>query len=467
MFYLWVETLTDKFIYLINKIYSISNQMKKTIWSFLFLIVFYHVIITIFWYWFFPQLDQTKISIFRDLLWIIIVCVCAIWNIKSILPYLKKRKYIRITFGILIIFWIWISLLNNKWLSDIFIGLKYWFYYLWILLSASFIWFVWYKKLNKDDFLYFLYFILWIVIFGFIWQIAKIIYPDFFLNIGYGALNDFFYGQNPPLYYLTWFEWTMRRQWLFAGPNNYGYFLVGFFPILLIWIGKIKKQWKKIRDKINILDLFLIFLWISAVVLTLGRWTFIGIVFAGIITYTAWIRKHKKIFTLLLWIFILAIAALSIIKWESTLWHIQSKLSILPYVFKNSLGYWLGSSGPAIHHNWQFLPENYFFQLLLDIGSLGFIIWALLIQQIIGLFRKIFIYSKNNKLDEKQKIWYLYTKAFFVWFFCLLIVWIFLHVFEDSMVNYLFFIPMWIVLWYLTHYIDDSKKEDIFRINKK
>lgn len=440
--------------------------MKKTIWLFLFFIAFYHIIVTILWYWYFPQLTQTIISLSRDFIWIVIVWICLIWNIKSILPYLKKWKYIWITFIILIVFWIWISFLNNKWISDIFIGLKYWFYYLWIFLSASFIGFIGYKKLDKKDFLYLLYFIVWIVFVGFVRQLAKIIYPDFFLNIGYGPLDDFLYGKNPPLYYLTGFEGTMRRQWLFAGPNNYWYFLVWFFPILLIWIWKLTKKGKDLWTKINLLDLSLIILWLAAVLLTLGRWTFIGIVFAWIITYTAWIRKHKKLFSVLLWILILAIAALSIVKRQSTLWHIQSKISALPYIFKNSLWYGLGSAGPAIHHNWQFLPENYFFQLILDIWSLGFIIWAILIQQIIGIFRKIFVYSKTNELNEKQKIWYLYTKAFFVWFFCLLIVWIFLHVFEDSMVNYLFFIPMWIVLWYFTHYIEDSKREDIIPIKR-
>ncbi|MEI7478164.1 MAG: hypothetical protein WCJ81_06890 [bacterium] len=41
------------------------------------------------------------------------------------------------------------------------------------------------------------------MIVGRAWQIAKNIWPDFFMHFGYGPLGDYVYGQKPPLYYLT------------------------------------------------------------------------------------------------------------------------------------------------------------------------------------------------------------------------------------------------------------------------
>ncbi|MBQ7074134.1 hypothetical protein IJM86_03600 [bacterium] len=47
-------------------------------------------------------------------------------------------------------------------------------------------------------------------------------------------LDNYQYGMKPPIYYLTGYEGTLRWQGLFSGPNNYGYFLVGFFPLVVL-----------------------------------------------------------------------------------------------------------------------------------------------------------------------------------------------------------------------------------------
>ena len=45
-------------------------------------------------------------------------------------------------------------------------------------------------------------------------------------------------------------------------------------------------------------------------------------------------------------------------------------------VIEHPLGYGLGSSGPAVHHSGNLLPENYYLQLMLDLGTVGFLLWC-------------------------------------------------------------------------------------------
>jgi hypothetical protein len=40
-------------------------------------------------------------------------------------------------------------------------------------------------------------------------------------------------------------------------------------------------------------------------------------------------------------------------------------------------------------------------------------------------------------------------------------MWLFLHVFEDSMVNYLFFVVYWILLGYLSYVAEDEKTSNV------
>jgi O-antigen ligase len=67
----------------------------------------------------------------------------------------------------------------------------------------------------------------------------------------------------------------------------------------------------------------------------------------------------------------------------------------------------LGTSGPAIHHNGTLLPENYYFQILLDIGTVGFLLWAIVFFQIIGMQYHLRQVLKNKKLTEMEQAHYL------------------------------------------------------------
>ena len=431
--------------------------MLKFLKGFFIIIVLYHIIVTVVCYWIlwwqYPELP----SLIRDWLRIGFFLLMFFVYRNDWKNYFTKWKYPWIAFVVMIIWWLIISFWIGKSISDMLIWIKYWFFYIFIFLSASFLWFVWKDKLEKINSLRSIwYWLIWIVVAWFVRQIAKLIWPNFFMHIWYGPLNDFFFGKNPPIYYLTWYEWTLRWQGIFSGPNNYGYFLVAFLPIILLLFKVQVKNWKElVRLKSNeIINLIFVLLWILATLLTLSRTAILWWALVFILLNVNRIRKNKLKTWIIVFIWIIWIVALSVLKWSSTLNHVYAKLSSINRVIQRPMWFWLGTSWPAIHHNGTILPENYFIQVMIDIGTIWFILWAWVRYTVIVIEKKIkkfFIDKKNNK----DVVVYLIWKYLNIGRLCLLLMWLFLHVFEDSMVNYLFFISYWIVTGYLSREIID------------
>lgn len=447
--------------------------MIRFLKPFLIFVVMYHIFVTVIWYgvlwWAYPQLP----ALGRDAIRLFFFTIIVLMNFKRIKEYLKVWKRPWITFIALIIFGTWISLVKEKWMYDIFVGIKYGLLYLFIFLSASFIWYLWNKKDSKNSplikgdtevrgiwsktrhFTNFLKYLLITTLIGwFLRQGLKFLWPDLFLHIGYWPLNDFKFGVKPPIYYLTWYKGTPRRQGIFSWPNNYGYFLIAFLPVVIVFF---KQKFTDIKEfftvnKKTILNTALILLRLLAIVLTLSRTAFIwGIVWLTLINMQR-VKQHKKLSRGILLVFLAWIIGLSVLKRNSTLGHIQAKFGSIKYVVDQPSGYGLGTSGPAVNHNGTILPENYYLQLMLDIGTIGFIIRTLIILQITRLAQKI---QKSFKTDDtKEKMIYLIWKWLNIGRVSLLIMGMFLHVFEDSMVNYLFFISRGILMWYLSTYIN-------------
>ncbi len=431
--------------------------MMKFIKTFFIFIVLYHILVTVMCYGFFWWQYQEAISLTRDGIRILFVLAIIATQSKQFKLFLSTRKYPLIALGILLLFGVGMSKRIGKSRYDIAIGIKYGLRYLIIFMSAIYIWCTLAYKNNKEYLIKFLHRLLYglviVVIIGFVWQIAKLIIPEIFHQIGYGPLRDFSFGDKPPIYYLTGYEGTLRRQGLFAGPNNYGYFLVAFLPAIILFFRQKLTSIKAFfsANKKTILNSTIIALRIATIALTLSRTAFIWGILGIALVNIQRIRKHKKIargiaITLLVWLI-----GISILKTESTLGHIAAKFGSIAYIIEQPGWYGLGTSGPAIHHQGKILPENYYIQLILDIGTIGFILWSILILNIIRILKKI-----QQHIKEKDTL-YIIWQGLNIGFFTLLIMGIFLHVFEDSMVNYLFFITWWILTGYLSNHI---KKRD-------
>ena len=432
--------------------------MQRFIKAFLIIIVLYHMLITVVQYGIFGWAHPELPAILRDgirALFIVCGILCYTKELKS---YFNKRKRPRICLIILVVFSVGVSYLKGKNISDMLIGIKYGFLYLPIFLSATFIWHILNKKssitsqlstakgFNPQQFLQWIkWFLVAIVITGFIWQITKFIRPNRFMTIGYGPFQDFVFGAKPPIYYLTGYQGTARRSWIFSWPNNYGYFLIAFLPaIIVLFKNKRAGIKERMSNKTAIRNSIIITLRIAAIVLTLSRTAAIGWIVALAVLNIQRIKKHKKIARWLIIVAILWILWLSALKWASTLGHMQAKFGSLQYVIQNPSGYGLGTSWPAVHHNGTILPENYFIQLILDIGTIWFILRALMIRQIQNISMKIKKFFIN-----KQNLIYQLRMALTIGRLALLIMGLFLHVFEDSMVNYIFFVLRGVMSGYL------------------
>lgn len=420
----------------------------------IFLLVFllYHILVTLFWFgvfhWSYPQFP----ALIRDGFWIVFIGIIFFSHLSSLRSYRKQRKKLRFLFLILFIFSLFFSYIQNKSFYDMFVGFKYWFYYIFIFLSATFLWHTFAKSTSKKEYIQkekslqkFLHFFVWTliitVLFWYIWQGSKLIFPDFFLNLWYGPLDDFQFWTNPPLYYLTGFEGTLRWQWIFSWPNNYGYFLVVFLPLIIKYFKFSIHSLKEIfTKKQHLISLFVYIVRGITILLTLSRNALLWSLLVLFIININRRKRHWKISIIIVLSIILWIFWLSFLKDTSTLAHISAKISSLSYVLQKPLGYGLWSSWPAIHHHWTMLPENYFIQILIDI----WIIWFLLFAS-----WYYFLFKKISLLYTKKPFWE-YLHSLIIGLIALLIMWTFLHVFEDSMVNYTFFGLLWILGWYLS-----------------
>jgi len=451
--------------------------MKKFLFGFWIFILLYHIIVTVVGYKFLDWNYIQEIAIIKDAIRILVIGFFFLKHKKDRKSYFQKRKYPRIFFLITIIFSIWISFLQEKSIYNMIIGLKYDFHFLFIFLSATFIGYFRPKdKKNKKgrfwwiNFLSLLQYTLGIVlIVGFIRQFQRITLSDTMIsNLGYWPVGDFAFGENPPVYYRTWPGWFPRLQWIFAWPNNYWYFLVIFLPIILL-----RRKPKKYKELLNLnpeklLHFGLIILRLIAIILTISRTAFIGALLGLIFFHKDKLKQISKqtktiwfiiFFTLLIWV--------SIRKRWSTKAHLTSKIQGIISVINEPLWQWLGTAWPAIFHKWSILPENFFLQLMVDIWTIGFLIWIFSIFHILIIQNKIYNYHKTHNWNAEEQLAFLQRNYLNLWRSCFLIMGLFLHVFEDSMVNYLFFIPYGILTWYLSTKIKIPQKISIINTLKE
>lgn len=427
--------------------------MLKLLGGFLLVQVLYHVLVVGISYggeW----ISQTYLAILRDVTRIFLVGVFFIVHRKAVKSFFQQWWKEVMLFVLVLIFALGVSFFwFEKSLQDMLIGVKYGLWYRGILLMAIGLWRILIDKNKKSDFSslsyqkVFAWSLVSVVILGWIWQFLKLFFPDWFYDFWYGGLDDFHFGEKPPIYYLTGFEGTLRWQGIFAGPNNYGYFLVAFLPLILTFFPlRLKALYK--RKKADWISFFVQILWGLTIAFTLSRAAMIGIFVVLVLQYWKAIWSHKKLL-FSLWIFlVLLVGALSLWKWESTSIHIFKKLEGFQEVFAHPLGYGLGSSGPAIHHQGRFLPENYYVQLMLDIGIPGFLLRLWMLMSFFCKQRKI-AHKFQEKKPENSDFFLLFS-AFQKGFLALLVIGLFLHVFEDSMVNYIFFVSYGLVLGWLS-----------------
>lgn len=287
-----------------------------------------------------------------------------------------------------------------------------------------------------------LYGICGIVVVGFLWQWGKILFPELFFQFWYGPVGDYIAWSSPPIRYRTWPWGMMRRQGIFAWPNNYWYFLTWLFPIVLFAVWKLRSSlwgdfWRHFWRRLAWISLACI---IIAGVATLSRWTMLAFALQWVLFWVFFLPKRykKRLFGFLVAVCV-ALVWISVwsVKQGSTIARLWSWQESLTAFMANPLWYWLGSSWPAIHFSWSFLPENQYLQILLDVGIIGFVLWVVFFVLLAYRIRTIGKTLAERFTKNLQYALYVVSLGV-VW---ILIIWLFLHSLEDSMVNYLILWP--------------------------
>ncbi len=418
--------------------------IKCFIYIFLIFLIFYNIFSTYLHFGSWLNIKASTTAIIRDWLRFFFIFIIWINNFKFTIKFLKQNKK---TIFLLISLCLYSLFLSKIYYWKPFFEIAVWFksiiLAIFIFLSSIFLWtFIKQQKIfSKKTFNQFIKYLLrFILVFGIIIQLLKIFIPDLFLKLWYWPVGDRNPNFNPPIYYRTWPWWLTRLSGLFAWPNNFWYFLVLFLPFL-IWLISTKNN--NLNSKtISKTDIFLVSLFILNWILTLWRWVILGriielwliiIFFKKYRTLLISIfKKNKKIILLISITLIIFLSFLFIKKIWSTNEHIAKRWEWINFIIqKPILWYWLGTSWPAFHYWWKIIPENFYFQIWIDLWIIWLILYFL---TRIKIFKKYFWKTSQ-------------TKFIFIWILWLASVWAFLHILEDSMVNDLFFIISWIYIW--------------------
>ncbi len=409
-------------------------------------------------------------SLMRDIVRIIVIIGSILiyrniwWN------YLANMRWRWVWWIGLVVFGILVSWINASWQLNpmmdrytisnlptlILLWVKYGLLYRGMMLSASRLGYLmaqyWSMAQWKMLFARLSTLLIWIMVVGWVWQLAKMIWPDVFMMLGYGGLSDFVGQSRPPLYYLTSYDGFPRLSGLFSWPNEYGYLLMTMFSFLLLHIRRGRRTvW---------------ILYVGSLFATISRGALVWVGFQLVLRY--WRRYYQWVVMgglLGMWLLIV----LSIWKPESTSTHLMSKVWNAKVIASQPLGYGFGISGPSIHYNSCtvclradqcalqpggvcpycdcFLPENVYMQLIMEIWILWFLWW--LVMTVLWLRSVFRLMSRSSRDDELSQYLRLVLYALVMWFLGLLVEGMFLHVFESSMIHYLFFVPLGLSRWWL------------------
>jgi len=259
----------------------------------------------------------------------------------------------------------------------------------------------------------------------------------FFWYVDY--VSNWTYNWWIPTYHWLENSGIKRFQWIFDWPNQMAFFLILYSSILLTYLKK--------KFEYHIVLILIILFWL--VILTYSRsallWLWTSIWLLLLLNIKDIYKKYKK--HLLSWIVIIFIISWSLIflyndkiqniflRTSSTTWHFDRMEIWINRFLSAPLWAGLAEAWPAyrsIYPNKQtktaeayYIPESWFIQQLIEWWYIYFILFIVIL---INIWNKLY---KNSQ--------YL-----FMWYVSILIMNIFLHIFEATYLSILLFIFIWL-----------------------
>lgn len=388
-------------------------------------------------------LNSSIINLRKDIYLVFIYFLIAWYFLKN-KTYVDKKIFIGfITLFVLSLF---ISFIHFHSLKTLIVGIKYDIWFLVPILGFSII------AVNKKDinkiYNILINLIKLLLILCFIFAIIRFTSPYMLFLLWYGPLWDWHVWTTPPMFYQTWLDGVQRLSGIFSWPNHMAFYLIAFWPVVLISILN-----KKLNIIWGILLVWLLF-W------TLSRsWILAFFVECFLLSLFVLIyyKKYRKIIYILYILWTILVFILSsylyvswkynqiILRWASTSWHIQRSWKTFIDIVKNPITWhWLWTAWPAAHYvKNDIIPESWFLQIFYELWLIwGFIWFYFLLYSVYIIYsNKKIIYNDMDKISILQ-IW------ISIWVIWLLVQWIVLHSFEDSMTSLPLSIIIWLLLWY-------------------
>lgn len=376
--------------------------------------------------------------------WILIKEVLILILILSLIyEFYKKRcfpKFEILDYLIFSYFWYWIiiTLINSLGFSAIFYGWRYDFIFLVVFLIFRH----WKQFLQISINKLFSLFILSASISLFLSVTIKLIWEEFLRLFWFNYyVSNWTFNWSVPIYHWVENSWLRRFQWIFDGPNQ-----MAFFLILYLW--SILHIWKK---KLWFHHLLVFLFIIILILLTYSRSSLVWI------SWSIWIlillnikqlfKKYKKFIFYSLPIFLLIFISFFVVferhiyniimRPASTSGHLE-RMSIWINLFLDKpLWYWLATSWPAYRQVFKekitkaeeknFIPESWFIQQLVE--------WWIIYFSLFCSIMFIILIKTYKK-----------SKYFFATFLAILIMNLFLHIFEATYLSILLFIFLWVLI---------------------
>ena len=391
-----------------------------------------------------------------------------------------------ITTVVLLLLAVW---LQHVWIKAFVLSAKYdlfWFFIfgIWVCLSLLFF-------TEKDENLLELYNkliirSLWIGLFW--WFIVRLM-PNVLKYVWYNPqIFEWTVWQNPPAAYYTkivpFYEGSyVRNSSLFERPTSFGFWLIAFFPVFVLWFLRKKNR----KDQLFPIIAF----WLLILSTWSRAWIAVWMIEAIVLFFILFWNRVKKYFV---WLIILALIWLW---WIGYLWrwimvrehsntgHLELMKS-WRNIAKNNLIFWWWAwySGPASHQlcyteepvdiyadidsihmdnqrceilrkeniknqisTYGFNPESQYLQVLMEYWIVWIIFRLWLCITILRYTAKMMLlYRKKNK-SPYQEILYYSLLWFWIWFIWLCAEWLVLHSLVDRMVIYPFFLLYGITVW--------------------
>jgi hypothetical protein len=355
-----------------------------------------------------------------------------------VFEYFKKNlsiKFDLLDYWIIcfILYWIWITILNWWWLKEIIFWWRY-----------DFLWFIvfliykhWSKLLliNVSDLIKTFLFSAFLSLF--LWLMVKFILWEEILQLFWFSIYvaDFNFKWGIPIYQWVEASWIRRFQWILDSPLAMWYFLI-LFAYLFTYINR-----KNLDFAYNlwlIVLLILIFLTYSRAAML---WFWIWFIFFLIFRFKNLFFRYKKKIFVILTIFVIFIWGLSyvfqdklynvFVRHGSTSAHFSRMIIWYNRFLEKPMGSWLASSGPAyrkiinettLETDKYYIPESWYIQILVEWWVIYFLLYLLITFLI---WYRLYLY-KNYCIF-----------SMFIW---VLIMSLFLHIFEYTYITILLYI---------------------------